>query len=113
MKLIKYDGVEFKIADEALLIRPIRELFRQDKSKKKEEFWKQISYLWFMCDPRSTYQYLIDENERAAEIKRQEGLGEKWKPSALLQEAMDVYKQVKPLQYQKKELMRKERKTLQ
>ena len=92
MKLIKYDGVEFKIADEALLIRPIRELFRQDKSKKKEEFWKQISYLWFMCDPRSTYQYLIDENERAAEIKRQEGLGEKWKPSALLQEAMDVYK---------------------
>ena len=52
MKLIEFDGLEFKIADEALLVRPIRELFQKDKSKKKEEFWKQISYLWFMCDPR-------------------------------------------------------------
>ena len=32
MKLIEFDGVEFKIADEALLVRPIRELFEKDKS---------------------------------------------------------------------------------
>ena len=68
MKLIEFDGMEFKIADEALLIRPIRELFEKDKSKKKEEFWKQISYLWFMCDPRSTYQYLVDEEACAFSI---------------------------------------------
>ena len=92
MKLIEFDGMEFKLADEALLIRPIRELFQNDKSKKKEEFWKQISYLWFMCDPRSTYQYLVDENARAKEIKIQEGFGEDWEPSALLREAMDIYR---------------------
>lgn len=92
MKLIEFDGVEFKIADEALLIRPIRELFQQDKSKKKEQFWKQISYLWFMCDPRSTYQYLTDNIERSVEIKKQEGLGEGWEPSELLKEAMDIYR---------------------
>ena len=92
MKLIEYDGQDFKIADEALLVKPIREMFRKDKSTKKEEFWKQISYLWFMCDPRSTYQYIIDEKERSAEIKKQEGFGDDWKPSALLQEAMTVYR---------------------
>lgn len=92
MKLIEFDGMEFKIADEALLVRPIRELFQKDKSKKKEEFWKQISYLWFMCDPRSTYQYLVDEDVRAKEIKIQEGLGEDWEPSDLLREAMLVYR---------------------
>lgn len=92
MKLIEFDGVEFKIADEALLIRPIRELFQQDKSKKKEQFWKQISYLWFMCDPRSTYQYLTDNIERSVEIKKQEGLGEGWEPSEILKEAMDIYR---------------------
>ena len=92
MKLIEFDGQEFKIADEALLIRPIRELFRADKTKKKEEFWRQISYLWFMCDPRSTYQFLVDEEARAKEIKIQEGLGEDWVPSKLLQEAMDIYR---------------------
>lgn len=92
MKLIEFDGVEFKIADEALLVRPIRELFEKDKSKKKEEFWKQISYLWFMCDPRSSYMYLVNEEERAKEIKKQEGLGDDWKPSGLLVEAMNIYR---------------------
>lgn len=92
MKLIEFDGMEFKVADEAFLIRPIRELFQQDKSKKKEEFWKQLSYLWFMCDPRSTYQYLVDEEARAREIRIQEGLGEDWQPSDQLKEAMTMYR---------------------
>ena len=92
MKLIEFDGMEFKIADEALLVRPIRELFQKDKSKKKEEFWKQISYLWFMCDPRSTYMYLVSPEERSREIKIQEGLGENWEPNELLKEAMEIYR---------------------
>ncbi len=92
MKLIEFDGQEFKLADEALLVRPIRELFTKDKSKKKEEFWRQISYLWFMCDPRSTYMYLVDEDVRSKEIKLQEGFGTDWEPSELLKEAMDVYR---------------------
>ena len=92
MKLIEFDGQEFKVADEAFLVKPIREMYRKDKSAKKEEFWKQLSYIWFMCDPRSSYQYLIDDAERDAEVKRQEGLGADWKPSPLVQEAMEVYR---------------------
>jgi len=92
MKLIEFDGQEFKIADEALLIRPIREMFRKDKSTKKEEFWRQISYMWFMCDPRSTYQYLVDDKERSVEVKKQEGFEESWEPSVQLREAMDIYR---------------------
>lgn len=93
MKLIEYDGLEFKIADEALLIRPIRELFLRDKSKKKETFWKEMSYLWFMCDPRSTLMYIVDESSRAKELKLQEGFEPDWQPDELLQEAMSVYKE--------------------
>ena len=92
MKLIEFDGLEFKVADEAFLIRQIRQLFEADKSKKKETFWKQMSYLWFMCDPRSTYMYIVDDKERAKEIKIQEGLGEDWEPSDILTEAMNVYR---------------------
>ena len=92
MKLIEFDGLDFKIADEALLIRPIREMFVKDKTKKKEEFWKQLSFLWFMCDPRSTYMYLVNEDERAKEIKRQEGFSQEWEPSELLKQAMDIYR---------------------
>lgn len=92
MKLIEFDGLEFKIADEALLIKPIRELFEKDKSKKKESFWQQISYMWFMCDPRSPYMYLTDESRRSEELKRQEGFDALFEPSATLREAMDIYK---------------------
>ena len=92
MKLIQFDGTEFTIADEALLVKPIRELFQKEKSKKKEEFWKEMSYIWFMCDPPSSYQYLINEDERAAEIKSQEGLGLDWKPSPTVIEAMKIYR---------------------
>lgn len=92
MKLIKFDGVEIKPADEAFLIRQIRELFEADKSKKKEQFWRQMSYLWFMCDPRSTYQYITDETSRSLEIKAQEGFDIDWEPSDLLKEAMDIYR---------------------
>lgn len=92
MKLVEFDGVEFKIADEALLIRPIRELFGKDKTVKKEQFWRQMSYMWFMCDPRSTYMYLTDEAERSEEIKQQEGFDPDWKPSPLLIQAMEQYK---------------------
>ena len=94
MKLVEFDGMDFKIADEAFLIKPIRDLLKADKSRKKEEFWKQISYLWFMCDPRSSYMYILDENSRSAEIILQEGLGSKWKPSVTLLEAMEVYKRM-------------------
>ncbi len=92
MKLINYDGTDFSITDEALLVRPIRELFQQDKSKKKEDFWRQISYLWFMCDPRSSYMYMVDVGERAREVKQQEGFDDDWQPSPLLNEAMDCYR---------------------
>ena len=92
MKLINYDGGELKVADEAFLIRPIRELFEDDKSKNHEQFLRQMSYLWFMSDPRSSYMYLTSETERSEEIKKQEGFGADWKPSEKLIAAIEQYK---------------------
>lgn len=92
MKLITTEGYSLKIADEALLIKPIRKLWNQDRSASKEQFYRQMSYLYFMVDPRSTYSYILDEGERAKAIIEQEGLGEDFTPSPLLREAMDIYK---------------------
>ena len=43
MRLIDLDNYELKVADEALLIRPIRELYEADKSKRKEGFYRQLA----------------------------------------------------------------------
>lgn len=92
MKLIKIENYQLTIADEALLIKPIRKLYNQDRSASKEQFYKQMSYLYFMIDPRSTYSYILNEEDRAKEIIAQEGLDTDFKPSPLLQEAMEIYK---------------------
>ena len=92
MKLVTVENYQLKVADEALLIKPIRKLFNQDRSVSKEQFYKQMSYLYFMVDPRSTYSYILDENERAKAIIEQEGMDADFKPSPLLLEAMEIYK---------------------
>lgn len=91
MRLVECDGRDVKVADEALLVRPIRELWQADRTKGKEQFLRQMSYLWFMVDPRSPYMYITDEAARAEEVVQQEGFGESWEPSAKLREAMSRY----------------------
>ena len=52
---------------------------------------QQISYMFFMVDPRSTYSYIIDLEERHKQIVLQEGLPENFQPSPELKEAMEIY----------------------
>lgn len=92
MKLLQIENFELQVAPEALLIRPIRRLWNQDRSKQKERFYQQMSFLYFCVDPRSSYSYILDEEERKQAIIEQEGLPEDFKPSEFLQEAMEIYK---------------------
>lgn len=94
MKLIRYEDYQIKLADEAFLVRPIRRLFNADRSERKEQFWRQISYMYFMVSPASSYSYILDEKERADAIIQQEGLPKDFKPSDMLKEAMEIYKKM-------------------
>lgn len=91
MHLIEYDNYEVKISPEALLVKPIREIWEKDKTKNKESFLSQMSFMFFMIDPRSTYSYITDLAERADEIIMQEGLPKDFQPSEDLKKAMEVY----------------------
>lgn len=92
MKLVSIEGFSLHVTDEAMLVKPIRKLYNQDRSSSKEQFYKQMSYLYFMVDPRSTYSYILDMDARAKAIIEQEGLPKDFTPSPLLKEAMEVYK---------------------
>lgn len=93
MKLIKVENYELKVADEALLVKPIRKLFHQDRTIKKEQFYKQMSVLYFTYDPSSNYSYIVDEKERLKEVLVQEGITD-FKMSADFKEAVKVYKKL-------------------
>lgn len=94
MKLIEYSDFQIKLADEAFLVRPIRRLFNQDRSERKEQFWRQMSYLYFVVSPASSYSYILDPEERAKAVIEQEGLPADFRPSELLLEAMQVYRKL-------------------
>lgn len=94
MKLLEFKDYRLNVSDEAFLVKPIRKIFNADRSSNKENFFKQMSYLYFMIDPRSDYSYIIDEEERAKAIIEQEGLDPKFKPSKELEEAMEIYRKL-------------------
>lgn len=93
MKLIQVENYELKIADEALLVKPIRKLWNQDRSQRKEQFYKQMSVLYFVYSPASNYSYIIDEKERIKEVLEQEGIQD-FKPSQDFKEAVEIYKKL-------------------
>lgn len=94
MKLIRYEDFQIKLADEAFLVRPIRRLFNADRSERKEQFWRQMSYMYFMINPASSYSYILDLEERSAEVIKQEGLPEDFRPNEFLREAMEWYRKL-------------------
>jgi len=91
MKLFKYEGYEVKVAPEALTLKPFKKIWNRDKSKDKERAMMEFGFLYFYCDPRSDYQYIIDEEDRLNAVKSGQGFPEDWKPDATLKSAMEFY----------------------
>lgn len=91
MKLFKFEAYKVMIEPEALALAPFRKIWNRDRSQSKERAFLELSYIYFMVDTRSDYQYLVDEEERHRAIIEGEGFPNTWKPDKLIQEAMDFY----------------------
>ena len=96
IKLFKYEGYKLNISEEALLLKPFKEIWQRDKSKSKDKALQELGYIYFISDPRSDYQYLVDEEERSRAIKEGEGIDSKWKPDKVVLDAIAFYKSFKP-----------------
>lgn len=93
MKLIKIEDYQLKISDEALLVKPFRRLWNMDRSQGKEQFYRQMSLIYFTYSPTSNYSYILDEKDRMQEAMEQEGITEvKFTPE--LKAAIEAYKKL-------------------
>ena len=95
MKLFKYEAYKVTISEEALVLKPFKLIWNRDRSATKNKALTELGYVYFMCDPRSDYQYIIDEEERSNAIKESEGMDADWAPDKLVQEAMKFYSSFK------------------
>ena len=92
MHIVEMINYELVPTQECFLIKPLRQLFNADRSKNKEKFMQQLSVVYFMADPRSSYNYITDDAERLKLIKEQEGLPEDFKIDTKLKEAIENYR---------------------
>lgn len=97
IKLFKYEGYKIVISEEAFALKPFRQIWQRDKTINKEKATMELGFIYFFCDPRSDYQFLVDDNERLEAIKEGEGLPAKWEPDKVIKEAMDFYMSFKPI----------------
>lgn len=96
IKLFKYEQYRVTISEEAFALKPFKQIWNRDKSQNKDRALTELGFIYFMQDPRSDYQYLVDEDERAEIIKADEGLPNNWTPDKLVKEAMEFYSKFKP-----------------
>lgn len=96
IRLFKYEGYNVTVEPEALMLAPFKALWDRDKSKDKHVAMQELAFIYFMGDPRSDYQFLIDEEERIKEIKKGQGMPAKWKPDTAVKRALDFYNSFKP-----------------
>lgn len=96
MKLFKYEGYRITISEEALLLKPFKAIWKRDKTANKEKALMELGFIYFFCDARSDYQYIVDEDARKESIKEGEGLPKNWEPDAQILEAMEFYNTFKP-----------------
>ncbi len=96
MKLFKYEGYKVVISEEAFALKVFRQIWNRDRSVNKDKAIMELGYIYFMVDPRSDYQYLVDEDERSKAIIEGEGLPNGWKPDKVITEAMEFYSRFKP-----------------
>ena len=95
MKLFKYESYKVVISEEALALKPFKQIWNRDRTANKDRAISELAYIYFMEDPASDYQYLVDRDERSEAIIEGEGLPTNWKPDKIVKEAMNFYSSFK------------------
>lgn len=93
MNLVKIENYEIKVDDNLLLLKPFRRRYTQDKSKDKTGFLNFLMILYFVYDPRSEFQYIIDEGQRLIEVCNANGIRVP-KFDSLEKECIELYKKM-------------------
>lgn len=95
MRLLTYEGYTITIDPMLLTLKPFKAIWVRDKTEKKDRAIQEISYVYFMEDPRSDYQFIIDRDERDKKIREDSGIKASWNPDGTVKEAMKLYSSFK------------------
>ena len=91
MHILEFIDYQVIPTEECFLIKPFRDLYNKDKSKNKEKFMQTLSVVYFYADPRSSYSYISNDEERLHAIVEQEGLPDNYTIDGI-KDIIELYK---------------------
>lgn len=94
LRLLKYTD-KLEIEPEILTLVPFKKIY--DSHPNKEEVINIFAFIYFYSDPRSDYQYLVNNESREKAIKEGLGLPDDWTITPDIQEAITYYESFKPM----------------
>ena len=91
MKLFR--RVDYKLIIDPLVytLKAFKRLDQRDRTVGKSQLEKELSFIYFVYDPRSDLQFIVDEQDRIEKARELIGLDNKFKIDNDLQKAIDVY----------------------
>lgn len=92
MNLFTLKNYKVYISEEAYLLAPFKKLWDRDRTKDKSRALQELGLVYFVCDIRSDYQYIIDEEERIKEVIQGEGMPKNYVLDKDVRDAMEFYK---------------------
>lgn len=92
MNLFTLKNYRVYISEEAYLLEPFKKIWDRDRTKDKSRALQELGLVYFVCDIRSDYQYIIDEEERIKEVIQGEGMPKDYVPDKEVRDAMEFYK---------------------
>lgn len=91
MKAFEMRDYNLQVSDEVWGLLPFKAILKRDKSRNKEQAFKEMLFIYFYIDMRSDYLAITDSKVRAQEIIKDIGLPTDYKIDNILQEAIDFY----------------------
>lgn len=92
MNLFTLKNYKVYISEEAYLLAPFKKIWDRDKTQNKTRALQELGLIYFVCDIRSDYQYVTDEEQRIKEVIQGEGMPSNYTPDKDVRDAMDFYK---------------------
>lgn len=91
MRLFQRKDYRLTVDPLVFTIKSFKRLDARDRTVNKTQLEKELSFIYFVYDPRSDLQFIVDEQDRIEKAKEIIGLDGKFKIDADLQKAIDVY----------------------
>lgn len=93
MNIFEIVNYNVTFSPQALVLKPFKEIWLNDKSKDKAKAIRELSFVYYMADERSDYMYAINEEERKEYILKDLGIEENWFVPKYVEDAILFYKE--------------------